>query len=317
MATPAADKPKRCTSALFREVAADWLTLIAPTLSDSTLSEYRRILNRYFLHYLGSRPIDTIGYEEFSLYMARLPLKTGKTFNNVMIPARGIFGYAARTNKAKQDITIHIPWRKHQAPGPDPLDLRQVKMILGRLRAIHHQAWLNYFEFAVFSGIRPSEQIAIRWPAVDWQRQQVCISAARVKAYDQGTKTHKIRFVDLQTPALAALRRQFELTNSCSGHIFLNPRTSKRLPDPSAALAVWHDTLKAAGIRDRGAKQTRHTYATLCLHAGMNPAYVSRQMGHANAKMFFEVYARWIDGSANAREKAKMDALLNTEFTTA
>jgi integrase len=44
--------------------------------------------------------------------------------------------------------------------------------------------------------------------------------------------------------------------------------------------------------------------------AGMNPAYVSRQMGHKNAKMFFEVYAKWIDGAANEREKSKMDDML-------
>jgi integrase len=47
--------------------------------------------------------------------------------------------------------------------------------------------------------------------------------------------------------------------------------------------------------------------------AGMNPAYVSRQMGHTNAKMFFEVYSKWIDGAANNLEKAKMDAWLNSQ----
>jgi len=28
------------------------------------------------------------------------------------------------------------------------------------------------------------------------------------------------------------------------------------------------------------------------------------------AKMFFEMYSRWVDGDANTREKAKMDAYL-------
>lgn len=74
---------------------------------------------------------------------------------------------------------------------------------------------------------------------------------------------------------------------------------------------VWRPTLKALGIRHRDARQTRHTFTTMCLMAGMNPAYVSRQMGHKNAKIFFEVYAKWIDGSANEREKSKMDAMLS------
>ncbi|AOU96187.1 uncharacterized protein AruCF_5296 [Achromobacter ruhlandii] len=41
----------------------------------------------------------------------------------------------------------------------------------------------------------------------------------------------------------------------------------------------------------------------------MNPGYLSRQMGHTNAQMFFRVYSKWIDGESNQREKAKMAAL--------
>ncbi|MVW79614.1 transposase [Bordetella sp. 02P26C-1] len=42
----------------------------------------------------------------------------------------------------------------------------------------------------------------------------------------------------------------------------------------------------------------------------LNPGYLSRQMGHKNAKMFFEVYSKWIDGAANQLEKDKMRRLL-------
>jgi integrase len=41
------------------------------------------------------------------------------------------------------------------------------------------------------------------------------------------------------------------------------------------------------------------------LHAGMNPGYLPRQMGHTNAKMFFEVYSKWIDGAANQLERGQ------------
>jgi len=38
--------------------------------------------------------------------------------------------------------------------------------------------------------------------------------------------------------------------------------------------------------------------------------------GQANAKMFFEIYSRWVDGDANTHEKAKMDAFLKAGPTT-
>lgn len=300
----------------FASVAGDWLSLVAPTISSTTLDEYRRTLERYFLPTYGRKQIASIQYEEFALFVARLPLMTGKTFNNIMTPVRGVFDYAFRTRKVKQDITTNILWRKHQSPGPDPLEVDEVMMALEHLSAAHHPTWRNYFEVAFFTGLRPSELIAIHWPNVDFRRETLKVAGARVRATDKDTKTHAIRYVDLQTPALAALQRQRELAKSKTGLVFLNPNTQRKFADTAAPLAVWYDVLKAAGIRKRGARQTRHTYATLCLHAGMNPAYVSRQMGHANAKMFFEVYSRWIDGDANTREKAKMDTFLTVSATT-
>lgn len=54
--------------------------------------------------------------------------------------------------------------------------------------------------------------------------------------------------------------------------------------------------------RSRRTADTAHLRNAM-LVAGMNPAPVSRQMGHKNAKMFFEVYSQWIDGAANDLEK--------------
>lgn len=308
--------PTRRVRLLFREVADDWLTLIAPSVAFTTLAEYRRSLTRHFLPIYGKQPIASINYEEFALYLARLPVRSGKTFNNVMIPMRGVFEYALRTGKVKRDITANVLWRKHQAPGPDPLEIHEVRRVLDHLRVAYHPTWHNYFALAFFSGLRPSEQIAIQWPSVDLGREQVRIHAARVRSRDKDTKTHKIRYVDLQTSALEALTRQRSVTWALTGHVFINPSTGRRFADSSAPMNVWREVLKTLGVRARGAKQTRHTFATLCLHAEMNPAYVSRQMGHTNAKMFFEVYSRWIDGNANEREKAKMDAFLEAETST-
>ncbi|MGV8294653.1 site-specific integrase, partial [Pseudomonas aeruginosa] len=73
--------------------------------------------------------------------------------------------------------------------------------------------------------------------------------------------------------ALAALTRQKEHSFLPGGHVFLNPETGSPFTDTADAVrAVWRPTLKALGIRDRDARQTRHTFATLCLMAGMNPA---------------------------------------------
>ena len=92
--------------------------------------------------------------------------------------------------------------------------------------------------------------------------------------------------------------------------------TSKPLHDErSQRDHFWTPTLRKLGIRHRRAYQTRHTYATNSLAAGINPTYIARQMGHKNAKMLFTVYAKWIDGADRGREKAKMEQMLGNEKT--
>ncbi|CUJ68013.1 site-specific integrase [Achromobacter sp. 2789STDY5608628] len=297
----------------FREVGNTWLKLMVPEVAATTHQEYTNTMDRYWFPLFADRPIAELEYEELALFVASLPDMAAKTFNNIMTPLRGVFAYALKTKKVAFCITHDIDSRKGQQPPPDPLDIEEVELVLDHIQRKYHPQWHNYFEAAFFSGLRPSEEIALQWPKVDFRRQQARIDRARVRRIDKPTKTYEVRDIDLQTRALAALTRQKEHSFLAGGHVFLNPETGLPFPDTADAVrAVWRPTLKALGIRDRDARQTRHTFATLCLMAGMNPAYVSRQMGHKNAKMFFEIYSKWIDGAANDREKAKMDALFGS-----
>ena len=69
---------------------------------------------------------------------------------------------------------------------------------------------------------------------------------------------------------------------------------------------AWHPP--PAGVSDPAHLRNQFTLA-----AGANPAYIARQMGHKNAKMFFTVYAKWINGADRGREKAKIEALIGKE----
>lgn len=293
----------------FNEMADMWLKLISHKAA-TTLSEYTNLLNSRWRPLYGNRPMAEITFEEFAMDVAEFPRMAAKTFNNVMTPARQIWALAYKMGKVPENITQDIESRKGQDPEPDPLLMSEVLQVVQHIEAHYGEAWRNYFEVAFFTGVRPSEQIALQWTRVDLSREQIRIDQARVRRHNKATKTYKSRDVDLQGPALEALRRQKQLTFQPRGHVFLNPQTGEPFVDTADAVQkVWRPTLSALGIRDRDARQTRHTYATLGLHAGMNPGYLSRQMGHKNAQMFFRVYSKWIDGESNQREKAKMAAL--------
>lgn len=293
----------------LRDVTETWFKIAEGELEATTLKEYRNTMRRYFLPALGEKDIARIDYEELALLLASHKITNPKTFNNAMTPLRRVFAYARKTRKVAVDITADIDCRKVQDPTkPDPLELDEIELVLDYLRQKRDDRWLNYFEFAFFTGMRPSELIALKWENVDFRRGKVRVDAARVRAVDKGVKTKRSRDVDLQTRALAALTRQKKHTFMANGLVFNNPETGERLFDTQPPVKVFHDALRAQGIRGRDARQTRHTFATMCLHAQMNPAYVSRQMGHVDPQMFFRVYSKWMD-SENDKEKAKLDSL--------
>lgn len=71
----------------------------------------------------------------------------------------------------------------------------------------------------------------------------------------------------------------------------------------------WSRILKRLGIRYRRTYNMRHSYATSMLMAGMTPAFCARQLGHT-VEMFLRTYAKWIDGSQNDLEMARLENAL-------
>ncbi|TFW06144.1 site-specific integrase [Oxalobacteraceae bacterium OM1] len=295
------------------EAAVETYLIIAGLkLAASTVSEYRNTLRRFLLPAFGFRHIDTVTYEELALHLAGLRIENAKTFNNLLTPVRKVWAHAVDTKLVTDNIARKIDFRAIEDASPDPLELEQIDRVLNHLLQFDAQ-WLNYFEFAIFSGLRPSELIALKWTHIDFRRKKVSVKGARVRGRDKETKSKRVRHVDLQTRALAALTRQKMYTFETSEYVFCNPATGQRLLSTSTALEkAWKPALAAAGVPYRPARQTRHTFATMCLHAGMIPLYVAQQMGHSDPNLFFKVYAKWIDGDANRREIEKLDSLFLT-----
>lgn len=96
---------------------------------------------------------------------------------------------------------------------------------------------------------------------------------------------------------------------------------SRRIPDPRTGEIwtndepprelYWRPLLKKLGIRYRSPYETRHTYVTMMLMAGVAPAYGARQLGHS-VEIFLRTYAKWIDGGQNAVEMGKRKTLLSS-----
>lgn len=296
----------------FTEYADEWLKTI--TVEPSTLAAYKVSLNATWKPAFGDEVLERISYSDIKKAVAaKAKLVSGKTVNNALIPLRDIFKTALKDRLIATDPCEGIGNLSHQAPKPDPFDRDEMIAILAHMQAKFDEQIWNYFTLAFHTGLRPSEQIALRWSDIDWNHAQARIERALVVGEVKGTKTNTIRDVDLSDAAMAALKRQKAHTfmKDPAGAIFHNPETGKPWPDLQVQRRRYFTTtLVKLGIRHRDMYQARHTFATLLLMGGVNPTYISRQLGHANAQMLFTKYAKWIDGADKGIEAKKANALL-------
>tara|TARA_Y100001951_G_C11257901_1_gene250609 strand:- start:740 stop:1123 length:384 start_codon:yes stop_codon:yes gene_type:complete len=111
-----------------------------------------------------------------------------------------------------------------------------------------------------------------------------------------------MRDIQMSTLVKEALQNQFEVSGD-GKFVFPNSQGNP-LDHGNVRDRVWKPTLKKIGMEYRRPYETRHTAATLWLASGEAPEWIARQMGHANTKMLFEIYSRYVpnltrrDGSA-------------------
>lgn len=92
---------------------------------------------------------------------------------------------------------------------------------------------------------------------------------------EKGIKTSSIRDVDLTDRMMDVLQRQkvHSFMRGAESPIFINPVTNTPWPDVQDQRKLYFPpALRGLGIRSRDTYQTRHTYATTALMAGVNPA---------------------------------------------
>lgn len=307
--------PKTATNTRFGAMCDTWLATKG-RLATKTKNQYRNALEFWKGMFGHDTPIEKITHGVIAAKVGSHPWASPKLLNNYLICLRGVFKLAGREIRLEDDPMEGIENSKHQATPPDPLSHDEATAVLDDLRKRYDPRVWAYFEFAFMTGMRPEEIIALRWGDVDWNHKTIRVERAKTSGEIKPLKTYQARDVDLVGRAIGALKAMMPWTYLAAardeaGEIFQNPVTNRPWHDErSQRDHYWRPALKRTGIRWRRPYNTRHTYATNALAAGVNPAYISRQMGHKSAQMLFKVYAKWIDGADRGREKAKLEALL-------
>lgn len=298
-------------SKTFKEVAEAWLA--GGELVKSTKNGYRKILEGHLYPTIGDAPIASVGYLRLLELLSNDDWGK-KTRNNVLVCVRRPFDIAFVDGIIQTNPAARLKYLRVQVPPPDPFEQGEAEYIIEGLEKRFGEEPANYAGVGFYTGPRPSEQISLAWPDLDWRAKILRIQRAQVLQEEKDTKTARVRDHELAGRALYFFERQRAFTQLRGSRVFLDPVTGNRYNDEKPFRErYWRPTLAALKIRYRVPYQMRHTYATLAIMAGNNPAWVARQMGNSPAIMW-KHYGRWIEKADRGRERNKLDAFLGRNW---
>lgn len=287
-------------------------------LKSSTLSEYKRMKDKFWKPAIGHKKIDKITHSDITTALKAGTWNSNRTRNNMLYMLRAVFNLAVADGVIPKNPCVTIENAAWQRKKPDPFSIVEANRIIAYLTEKHDPQVANFYEFMFFSGLRTGEGLGLEWSEVDMHKKTVSVRQSFVRSEMQETKTSKERTVKLTARAFEALKRQKDWTfvGNRSGRVFHNPATDKpwakiqNITDP-----YWKPTLKALGIRYRRPYNTRATYATIGLMSGARPAYMAAQLGHS-LEVFYRDYADWIADQDDDREMGKIEAQIGPSIPT-
>lgn len=275
-----------------------WLEAKKKHVASSTFDGYRKLVTLRLIPALGDTMLVDLKRKVVRDWLDTLEV-SNKTLSNIQSCLRSALNDAAEEELIELNPLAGWTYLRKSAPPKeddvDPFSPEEQQAVLG---ALSGQA-RNMMQFALWTGLRTSELVALDWSDIDWLREEVMVTRAMTQAGKGKAETTKTaagrRSVKLLRPAMEALKAQKAHTFLADAEVFQNPRTLERWAgDGPIRKTMWVPAMKKAGVRYRRPYQTRHTYASMMLSAGEHPMWVAKQMGHTDWTMIARVYGRWM-----------------------
>ena len=302
--------PGKTTVAAFLE---RWMEDYRPNLSPVSYEKYRDIVKKRLIPNLGSIPLTQLKPEHLQkLYTAMqkegLSARTVRYHHAVMHVALKTaleWGLVAR-NPADAVRTPKIHRNEMQT-----WDEREMNQFLETARDSQYYA---VFYTALFTGMRRSELLGLKWSDVDLVLGQIHVSRS-LHRLENGNyifteaKSAKSRRTIALPPSASLLLKQHQekqkLDRAMLGVSWANDDllfgTLEGKPwSPDRVTRGWEAMAKRAGVKVIRLHDARHTHATLMLTQGIHPKIVQERLGHASIMMTLDVYSHVVPGLQEA-----------------
>jgi integrase len=281
-------------------------------LAPVTLRSHRQILNHVWRPALGHLPFLAVPYS-MMVKIADSHNWNKKTYNNCISALRRAFAFGYLDYPDQRDPAASLRCArigKKDRPQIDPFSIQDAEVLVTALHADWGEAQGNYDEFRIFTGLRPSEEIALVVTDYDRQNRILSVTKARVDGIDKDcTKTHEDRRIKLCRRAVAVIERQLRFRDRLTAKGLINHNylfvtdDGRPIPHVSYPYKRWARTLRRLKMRHRKPYAARHTSVSWNLMIGRNALLVAKEHGHRPLTML-TVYAAWAEGAPESDSRA-------------
>jgi integrase len=309
-------KPTKLT---VREHFNQWLdSYVAPNLSPATVDLYRSVVKKHVLPSLGDIVLTELKPHAIQkIYSEKL--KSGLSNRTVQIIHsilhKGLEN-AVKTGLILRNPMVAVECPKSQRPEMITMNETDIHLLLEFARS---SPYYSLFYTLLFTGMRRSEALALKWADVDLLLLKVSVnkSLSYMNTPKDGSrillkqpKTKKSRRNISITPSNAVVLRehhqkQDEMRQSLGqpllkddDFVFSNMRGKPYLPN--SVTHAWIKLVRRCGLKGIKLHSARHSHASLLMKQGVHPKIVQERLGHASISTTLDLYSHVVPGLQEA-----------------
>ncbi len=302
-----------------------WLETIAkPRLHKRTFGDYKDLMRLHVRDALGKIKLSDLKAVHIQKLYGEL-----QTVKNLS-PRRIRYVHAVLSSALKKAVELDVLPRnvaklvqlpKQTKKEMDVLTEEECKMFMNALKGERLE---TMFSFALATGMRPEEYLALQWKDVDFDKgtatvRRAVIRLPKSKWYFSELKTKSsYRTLPLPETLVKEIRthrrkqneERLKLGVAWQNHDLVFPSEVGTPSTHSNITQVFKRVLKNAKLRTSlRLYDLRHTHATLLLKAGVHPKIVSERLGHSTIALTLDVYSHVLP-SMQAEATVQLETML-------